>query len=270
MRRRWVVLAAVALALACISAGEGYAITNGQSDSNRHPYVGLLLFWEPGQTYPSWFCSGSLISETVVLTAGHCTFGAERAQVWFNQNPIGPDFPLSGGVWSAPNGVRTHPNFSWNWQKGLLGWDTVDTGVVILNEPVVMDQYAALPAVGIVDTLPMKTGVDLVGYGSQFKLKQSGSPYDRWATNFQRYYAPSQVVTSDNRNSDLWLKLTANPGQNKGGICFGDSGGPDLLGESNIILATNSFVPNQNCAGVDYSNRIDRAIVLDWVGEFLK
>jgi hypothetical protein len=81
----------------------------------------------------------------------------------------------------------------------------------------------------------------------------------------QRYFAPSVIVASENKASDMWLKLSANPAKGKGGICFGDSGGPDLVGGSNIILATNSFVANANCTGVNYSNRVDRAEVLNWL-----
>ena len=58
------------------------AITNGQPDDGEHPYVGQLFFYVPtsrtrGSTIPA---AGSTararcISPTVVLTAGHCTFG---------------------------------------------------------------------------------------------------------------------------------------------------------------------------------------------------
>ena len=52
------------------------------------------------------------------------------------------------------------------------------------------------------------------------------------------------------------------------GTCFGDSGGPDLLGESDTVLAVNSYVTNYNCAGVGYSSRVDIPEVLDWIYSF--
>jgi hypothetical protein len=172
------------------------------------------------------------------------------------------------GVWSAADGVRTHPGFSWIWQ-GMLGWASIDTGVVILEKPVDVGSFAELPPVGLVDTLRMRTNVDLMGYGGQYKLPISGPPGGRWVENGMRYYAPSQIVASNNLNSDMWLKFTQNPGHGKGGICFGDSGGPDPLKGTNVVLATNSFGANANCAGVGYSNRVDRAVVLEWVNAFL-
>jgi V8-like Glu-specific endopeptidase len=60
------------------------AITNGQPDEDDHPYVGLLVFGvetDEGEFVPQWRCSGSLIASNVVLTAGHCTDGATKAQV---------------------------------------------------------------------------------------------------------------------------------------------------------------------------------------------
>ena len=57
--------------------------------------------------------------------------------------------------------------------------------------------------------------------------------------------------------------MTANPSQGRGGTCFGDSGGPILLGDT--ILGVNSFVNNDNCAGVTYSYRIDTAEALAFI-----
>ena len=47
------------------------AVTDGELDDDGHPYVVLLLM-ETEYGY-LWRCSATLLSPTVVLTAGHCT-----------------------------------------------------------------------------------------------------------------------------------------------------------------------------------------------------
>jgi hypothetical protein len=44
-----------------------------------------------------------------------------------------------------------------------------------------------------------------------------------------------------------------------------DSGGPDLMGNTNIVLGINSFVSNGICSGNTYSYRADTPQALDWV-----
>lgn len=252
-------------------ASPATAITNGQPDDNLHPYVGLAVFDDaPG--HPAWRCSGALISSTVFLTAAHCTDGAVAARVWFEPgggSGYPPGYPFGGGTSIEAKEIHTNPGFCIGCAKGLPGFDTHDVGLLILSQPVTDKGFASLPTEGLVDTLKMKTEVTIVGYGVQYKLQISGPPYDRWAGR-SRMFAPSLLVQSNDKISSEYLKLTANPSQGKGGVCFGDSGGPVLLsqGVDNIVLGVNSFGSNSNCAGLSYANRID-TYALQWVQEYL-
>ena len=128
---------------------------------------------------------------------------------------------------------------------------------------------------GLVDTLKNKTPVDFVGYGVQYQAKVPGSalpqppPYYRWTGLRVRLYAPSELVSGRFVHSAEYLRLALNPGGGSGGTCFGDSGGPDLLGSTDTVLGVNSYVTNVNCGGVGYSSRVDIPEVLDWVEGFL-
>jgi len=82
-------------------------------------------------------------------------------------------------------------------------------------------------------------------------------------------YAPSELVSGRFVNSAEYMRLALNPGGGSGGTCFGDSGGPDLLGGTNIVLAVNSYVTNVNCSGVGYSARVDVPETLEWIRGFL-
>jgi secreted trypsin-like serine protease len=53
-----------------------------------------------------------------------------------------------------------------------------------------------------------------------------------------------------------------------GGTCFGDSGGPNYIGSSNVIGGVTSFAKNNNCAGTGGVFRLDRQDVLDFVARY--
>ncbi len=188
--------------------------------------------------------------------------------MWFDEIVEGnPDYP-----WGGPSAVEgtphTNPKYDsdenpYGGGNGLPAFDYRDVGVVVLDEPVVMDEYAVLPEAGVVDTLKNKTDLTVVGYGVQEEHRGGGPPY--WTGLKVRLVAPSQLVSGKFVHSAEFIKMTLNPGRGKGGTCFGDSGGPDLLEDTNIVLAVNSYVTNYNCAGVGYSSRVDIQEVLDWI-----
>jgi hypothetical protein len=246
------------------------AITNGSPDGTNHPYVGLAVFDVGDPPMPSHRCSASLLSPTIVLTAGHCTIGTVAARVWFDEVVQGnPEYPFSGP--SSYDGTPiTFPGICFGCEPGLPGFALGDVGLIVLTEPVaiaVVSRYAQLPAEGLVDTLRNKTPVDFVGYGVQTELHGGGPPV--WTGLRNRLFAPSELVSGRFKNSDEIMRLALNPGGGSGGTCFGDSGGPDLLGGTDTVLAVNSFVTNINCAGVGYSSRVDTPDVLEWIQLYL-
>jgi len=276
LSRKLAALAAAAFVLLG-STTAALAITNGQPDGNNHPYVGLLVFDD--EDGPAWRCSGSLLSSTLVLTAGHCTDGAVAARLWVDAvNQGNPEYPFSGTT-SYDGTPYTNPDYRspdnpYGGGNGLPAFSYRDVGVVVLSEPVpasVVDTYAQLPSAGLIDTLKNKTPVDFVGYGVQFQAQVPGSalpqppPFYRWTGPRIRMYAPSELVSGKFVHSAEFLRLAMNPGGGSGGTCFGDSGGPDLKGGTNIVLGVNSYVTNVNCAGVGYSSRVDIPEILSWI-----
>ena len=93
MKKSLVIAAFAALAFAVSPA---HAITGKYwVDDNEHPFVGLAVFYDAAGEF-LWRCSGSLISPTKFLTAGHCADtgeGAVSARVYFQQD-AGANFDL--------------------------------------------------------------------------------------------------------------------------------------------------------------------------------
>ena len=62
----------LSLVLVFSTVGLASAITDGELDGDGHPYVGLMVALDDDGN-PLWRCSGTLLSEDLFLTAGHCT-----------------------------------------------------------------------------------------------------------------------------------------------------------------------------------------------------
>jgi hypothetical protein len=254
------------------------AIQNGTFDDDAHPYVCLVAFYDGDMNF-LWRTTGELIAPVLVLTAGHGTYEATLASVWFDSEMDPTDsgtmpFPVTGypdygGGTSVTGTPYTDPDYLAVPLPGLPGYDYHDVGVVVLDEPVAITP-AQLPSAGLVDTLKMNATVDLVGYGVNYQLRGGGlGPYNSWVSYRDRYFAQANYLKTKGVLSSEFLTLTANPGMGKGGTTFGDSGGPILKGGTDIILGENSFVTNYNCSGVTYAQRIDIPDILEWISTFM-
>ena len=250
---------ALTMVLGVVGAASG--ITNGELDGEDHPYVGLMVA-DDVDGNPLWRCSGTLISPTVYLTAGHCTESpAARATIWF-ESDVESGIPDNGYPFGGPTSVDgttyTHPDYDPN------AFFLYDLGVVVLDEPVYMDEYGSLPELDQLDGLKTRRGKQnttftAVGYGLQ-----RINPVFVEAERVRMVAEPHLIqINTPGFTGDFSLLLSNN--HSTGGTCFGDSGGPNFLGDSNVIAGVTSFGINGNCAGTGGVYRVDRADDLDWL-----
>src|SRR3954452_16313726 len=92
---RSLALAAALIAPLTLAAPAG-AITDGTADGNGHPNVGGLVA-ATAYSDGTWiYCSGTLISPTVFLTAAHCAEASDRVRVTFSSAYQDGDKTYSG------------------------------------------------------------------------------------------------------------------------------------------------------------------------------
>ena len=77
---------------------------------------------------------------------------------------------------------------------------------------------------------------------------------------------PKLIQINQGIVGDYAMLLTNN--HRTGGTCFGDSGGPNFLGTTNVVAGVTSFGLNPTCAGTGGVYRVDQQDDLDWLAKF--
>ena len=259
MRRIAPLLAAFAFLVATSPAA---AITYGTFDGNRHPAVGGLIATFGSQTFP--YCSGTLISTTVFLTAAHCDIGVSQVQVTFD-----PDWSTSA---STPLYTGTYyANPAYKHGQGVSG----DLAVVVFSSadaPAGITP-AQLPALNILDqmkaagTLNGSTQFTSVGYGGQEPVHEPGSG------NLIEFLDKREYsVGSYNALTKGYLRLSQNPAHGDGGTCSGDSGGANFFGagasETNV-LAASTVTGDLHCHATNVDQRLDTPDARAFLGQYV-
>jgi secreted trypsin-like serine protease len=285
MRTLFAIMAALVGALA-VAVAPGSAITGDWVEDNQHPYVGLVVFYDEDGEF-LWRCSGSLLTPTVFLTAGHCAdtvSGAVTARVYFQQDagvnydPATEVDPVTGYPEYCAAGTlgvtcaTSDELYNFDFTGSLTLPNTHDVGLVILDQPIELSEYGVLAVAGSLDQLATQRGVqDLTftvsGYGLTYRQQVNNKkPNESYR---ERLMALSHLVNLNSAFNAGFNLQTVGNGEGEGGTCSGDSGGPVFYGgyESNIIVAVTSFGLNALCRGTDFAYRTDTEAVIAWIRE---
>lgn len=165
------------------------AITSGEDDARDRATVALMA---DGEVY----CTGTLVSQFVVVTAGHCVHGFEPDKVYFGSDPDNV-----GGTYLDVVDFQPHPDFDPDTLEN-------DIGVVALvaPAPVVPVRFAGSDAE---EGFDVGTSLKIVGFGI------TGGDADDVGTK-----RTGDTVVTD--VDDATFRIDTSPSQ----TCKGDSGGP--------------------------------------------
>jgi MYXO-CTERM domain-containing protein len=226
--RTWALIAA-ALGVACAPDGDpassSGSIINGTFDNGDPAVVALT------SSTRSAFCSGTLISSRVVLTAGHCVYTGPTSL------PSTPGFIYVGsrtsgttGQWLKADHSRIHPDYEPNQLEN-------DVAVVILEDrttvpPIAWNRASMTGMAG--------ARIRIVGFGYQ-EVGATGAYGEKYQIN---------LSVDDVDATEVYTPL---------GICNGDSGGPGLIVMDGVetLVGVSSWVSVEGCGGYGASERVD-------------
>lgn len=205
---------------------QGNAIVGGTVD-HGHPAVAIIV------QDPGYICTGTIIAERVYLTAAHCIESTNPADYViagvtdvFNDEP---DFVIDAEA------VHVHPAYDPNTNSN-------DIGIVEMSSdsPVAPYRYLGDNGDGVIEVGRSFTAI---GYGDTGPSGGSGT----------KRKVDLSILDFD---STAYLYGDSNPTQ---GVCFGDSGGPDVVEHDGYftVIGVHSYVTNSNCQEYGVSMRTD-------------
>ncbi len=282
MKRLLLSLAAAGSIIA-LTAMPAAAITKNYRPDPDHTFVGLIAFYDASGEFQHR-CTGELLAPTVVLTAGHCTDNEQggvedNARIWFQQDaganydPATEHDPVTGYPDECAAGTlgtlcaESHQMYNYGFDN-FAGFPNIhDVGIVILDQPINGLGFASLAGDGTLSSLDRAKGIQdttfrVSGYGISHSAHKGAV-----ALSFRvRLQADETLVnTVGGNNGGYNIQLNGN-GDDRGGTCSGDSGGPVFWpSSSNQVVAVTSFGLNLTCRGDGFYYRTDRQVVIDWI-----
>jgi hypothetical protein len=259
---------------AAVFVARADAILFGTPDGNDHRGVGYIVFYDATNT-PLWRCTGSLVSRSVLLTAGHCsgTFPGgdgepatpKRAQVWFDkQIKRSGNYPGSGPCgrstgWPCTGGDATGLPFAHPDYHGDLDGTENDLGVVVLSKPQSDRDILDFAPLGTLERTKPGTKMTIVGFGNQTPTPPPIDERQRMQGAVRFAFIDDEAPFADFTNGPVAGGPAA-----PAAACVGDSGGPVLTSKDEIVavialIDSSAGVPGGDgfCQGVAYHTRTD-------------
>ena len=223
-------------------------IINGSApDSAEHDAVVALHTRFGSRVLSSPFCSGTLIAEDVVLTAGHCVasgggvVSASRVAVYVGDDP---SVDLADHTYTVSN-IEQHPDYN---NSTLTG----DLALVFLD--------SAVTEAAPVAHLPSSQGFTSADEGSDLNFAGFGT------TETGSYGVKLQV---DVPLDSVWSsQIYYRQPTSTGGPCTGDSGGPAFITRSGTVYVGGiTSYGDANCRFYGVSTRVDSYD--SWIGGYV-
>jgi secreted trypsin-like serine protease len=254
-------LVLVVLLAATATPSTAQAITYGTPTGSDYPYVGGLVtdlnrFGQPVE--PFVYCSGTLISPTVFLTAAHCDISARTgddiACVTFD--PVLTDqSKLYCGTFIASPYYTYRQN------------DPNDVAVVIFDKPIrgitpatVVQEVGYLDRLFASGELNQSTEFVSVGYGGTEFTNAPGGPTAQYLDT--RMFA----VGTFNALGPGYLRISQNAATGSAGTCYGDSGGPQFL---DGVLVSITVTGDSLCKSTNVVQRLDTELVQEFLQQYI-
>ena len=260
MRKR--ILLITVVAATALFASSAQAITYGTVDvKNTYSYVGGLVTdlnrsGEPVE--PFVYCTGTLISPTVLVTAAHCDVSARTgddiACVTF-------DVTLSDKSRLYCGTFIPSPYYS---QRQS---DPKDLAVIVFDKPIRgIAPATVVSEVGYLDTLfasgdlNQSTQFVSVGYGGTEFTNAPGGPTAQYLDT--RMYATGTF----NALGPGYLRISQNPATGNAGTCYGDSGGPQFL---DGVLVSITVTGDALCKSANVVQRLDTELAQQFLQQYV-
>ena len=266
MRRRSAKILVIVIGFMLLPSAAS-AISNGEPDGVRHPNVGFLaVSFVDGPGFER--CSGTLIGPDLFLTSAHCvvtllpSYDAGELFFWVGFDPVFDGNDMSR--WIPVTEVLPNPAYPHGDDSGDLAIIRFDPSA--LPDGVVLAAPPQLPPAGLLDTLQADaelrgTRFTLVGFGL-------GAVFDRGKPYWENTRLRNVATAAFQSLGPSYFRIHEIPQTGNGGICYGDSGGPFFLGDTNLLVGV-SGLTDYMCRANGGALRLDSESSRAFLGQFL-